>query len=266
MAAAHGLGKPTVIISHGMNLTQTYHDVLPSTIRFEICELYKKRLEEASDSRVVVTGPLFLDDAPRYVREPPRNKKKRILFATTPFIEDNYMDKETYQSHMEKYLGDLKKLENVSIKIKLHPREKHVDMYESIIKSLGCRNMEIAKVVPDKGFLFELISESDLVISFYSTVILDTIVMDRPLLMIDLVSPRIIENTFNPILNDRSAITVIGPEEDISKPVEEILSDKKLRSKLKENRHRFMETYMHRIDGNAGKRAFKAMKEIIKDT
>jgi hypothetical protein len=130
----------------------------------------------------------------KLVENPPFSKfnidpsKKIILFTTTNMQSKYSFPGYVYDTKVWKYL-----LENFSndndfiIILKPHPHED-VSEFEKILNELKSTNSVILQ-----GNLQELLSISDIVISNYSTVILDALAMKKPI--IELNWPDIDENT-----------------------------------------------------------------------
>ncbi|NND93252.1 MAG: hypothetical protein HKN45_00185 [Flavobacteriales bacterium] len=100
-----------------------------------------------------------------------------VLFATQPQRDENLR-----QRAAEEVFIVAKETDGMKLFLKLHPREKDVDYYHTIARKVGCTNYEILRGNAD---LYSLIHHSDIVITCFSTVGTEAVLMRRPLVVID---------------------------------------------------------------------------------
>ena len=260
IAAADRSGIKSLHIHHGHGIPERIIE-FPKIFHAMPGEKYKERLLRLgiNPKNIFITGPVFMDDILRdRSKEEGPMRTKRILFATQPLIESKLLEKGTYLEHMKKILRDLNKIKDIEVIIKLHPREKHIRSYQSIIDSLGYTNVKIVRG-QKKDTLYGLINKSDLVMGFGSTVALEAMVIDKPVINIDLVD----WGSANPIMNEMENVVHLKPEDDLSTKIYPILYDEKIREKILRNQQKFVKDYIYMIDGNAGKRVLKIIKKLV---
>ncbi|NNK81107.1 MAG: hypothetical protein HKO93_06390 [Flavobacteriales bacterium] len=100
-----------------------------------------------------------------------------VLFATQP-----QRDEDLRRRAAEEVFTMARNVQGVRLFLKLHPRETDVDYYHNIAKEAGCSNYRILSGNTD---LYSLIYHSDVVITCFSTVGTEAILMERPLIVID---------------------------------------------------------------------------------
>lgn len=266
MAAAHKSGIKSLHIRHGAGAPFRRSDEIASTYHAVKGPKYKERYVSVgiNPENIFVTGSVFMDEIVPYIKEGPENHEtKKILLATTPWLEDNRGDMETYVRYISKFLREINRLDNLEIILKLHPREKTAELYRSIIDAGGYENVKIVSGQGKdqlKSRLYTLITESDVVMCFGSTVGVEAMVIGRPSLVIDLIP----NCYYGPILGNRKKVLHLNPAEDISKIVSKILKNQKAREEIINNQQEIIREYLYKVDGKAGKRVLKIIKELIK--
>ena len=148
------------------------------------------------ESKIITFGHLYynhLEHIDNLLQTPPYSKfnldssKKIILFTTTEMQSKYEFPGYIYDTKLWKYLLEtFSNLDDFIVILKPHPHEI-LDEYEQILKSFKPNNFFIIQ-----GNLHELLSVSNLVVSNYSTVILDALTMKKP--VIELSWPEIDEN------------------------------------------------------------------------
>jgi len=258
IAAAHKLGIKSLYISHGLGMPIFNPDQPPSLYHAVIGARYKEEFVSlgVNPKNIFVTGPVFMDYIIPYIKKKKiKSGKKNITLVTQALVEDNFIEKKVYFNYIKKFLSELKKIPNVDIKIKLHPRERYLGEYGRIIKSLNSGNIEIVKS-QKKEQLYNLIKESDLVIGFASTVLVEAMIINTPILIIDL-----IENT-DPILRNRNKIIHLKPKESIYTTCKKILYNKNFKENIIKNEKKLIKKYLYKVDGKTGERITKIIKKL----
>ena len=138
------------------------------------------------ESDIVVFGHTYyyyLNHINQLLENPPFSKfdidssKKIILFTTTEMQSKYLWPGYVYDTVVLKYLLEhFSDNDNFTIILKPHPHED-VSEYEKILKNSKSTNFFIIQ-----GNLQELLSISDVVVSNYSTVILDALAMKKPVI------------------------------------------------------------------------------------
>ncbi|GAH91176.1 unnamed protein product, partial [marine sediment metagenome] len=120
---------------------------------------------------------------------------------------------------------------------------------------------ENIKVTITKDYLWELIASSDLVIISNSTVGLDAMILDKPVVMVNL--GRQVEGIA--YVSSGAALGAYSLE-DIAPAVREALSNEQVRQDLAEARKRFIYEYAYIQDGKAAKRIADLIVQMAAET
>jgi hypothetical protein len=141
------------------------------------------------ESSIIIFGHTYyydLNKINQLLESPPFSKfnidpsKKIILFTTTEFQSMYSYSGYAYDSDVWKYLlKNFSSEDNFIIILKPHPHE-NISEYQQILKESHSKN---AFIIQDN--LHELLSISDVVVSNYSTVILDALSMKKPTLQLE---------------------------------------------------------------------------------
>lgn len=182
----------------------------------------------------------------------PENKKI-ILLATTHFPID-VRDGMAYTS--------FKAMKNMPseyyLVIKVHPEESP-DFYNALSDEFKVKTT----VVEDLSLLHPLITNSELIIISDSTVGLETILLNRPLIDVNLSQA--------PFWNDyveSGAALGVRSEEEILTAMSSILGDKTSNILLRKNRKKYVHSHLYRQDSKAAERVAKLAEKlagIVKD-
>jgi len=249
-----------LVMQHGMGLGILNKEKLKRVKYVVFGEAFKKQLTKIGmDPRnVIITGPITFDESFKYINcKRRKNKKKKILFITANLVEWGLVEKNEYFHYIEKCLQELKKLKDIQIIIKLHPAERHIKEYKRIVDKLNLRNVTITQQ-KGESFLYKLIFNCDVLLNIGSTVGVEGIILNRPVIKLaDLGKYRedsILE--YGKVLKARI-------DEDISTLVKKALYDKEVRGKLKEVRGELIKDYLYKIDGKAHERVVNLMYEIV---
>ncbi len=176
--------------------------------------------------------------------------KKIILLATTHFPLDirDGMAHATFKA--------MSKLPSrYHLVIKLHPEEGK-EFYNACSEEFKIQ----ATIVNELSLLHPLIISSELVIISDSTVGIETILLDRPVIDINL-SPA-------PFWNDyveNGAALGVRREEELLPVMQSVLSNKKVRRRLEKNRKKYIYNHAYKQDGKAAERVAKMIRNIIKE-
>ena len=160
----------------------------------------------------------------------PQNKKI-ILFATgksqryyTTLGGTLDYDEQVLNTLLENFSNN----ENYFVIIKPHPGE-YLSFYKQLIKNYNGKNFKIID-----GDLFELLSVSDANISIFSTVLMDSVALEKMTIRIKFPGSTV------PIPYDQYGVLVSCTLEELSDTIEDILNGKLSTDKLSENRQQFL--------------------------
>jgi len=138
--------------------------------------------------------------------------------------------------------------------IKLHPEEKP-DFYKELINQYELN----ATIVEDLSLLHPLIKISKLVIISNSTVGLETLILNKPLIDINL--------TNKPYYQDyvKEGVALgIRKEEDLLPAIKSILENETIRKKLEKKRKRYVYEHAYKMDGKAAERVADLITRMIR--
>ena len=153
-------------------------------------------------------------------------------------------------------LRALKNFPESQIVIKLHPSLQK--KYRKIVSAIA--EEENIKITITGAYLWELLAISDLVIVSESTVGIDAMALDKPVVVVNLSR-----------LPDQMAYVSAGAargaysSEDIAHVVREVLNNEQVRQGLAEARKRFVYEYAYIQDGKACKRVADLIINMIQD-
>ncbi len=245
IAAANKTNIPVICVHHGN----------PGTVPIEkidkIClkgRIFKKNLEKSNfKGEMIITGSADYDIVKKYKKEN-KNSIKKIVISTSPLVEDNFLKKETYFKRINRIIKEINKEKNLEIIINLHPREKQKETYENIAKKY--KNVKVIKKI-GINFLFKLLNDTDILISFGSFVATDAMTLDKPCIYFDLFGES---NPYIKFYNNTEAVIKINKEGEIPNKIKKILTDKKLQKTMKNAREEFIRDYCYKIDGKSKQR------------
>lgn len=213
----------------------------------------------AKKENIVITGPPFLDNIVDYKRERAPKAKKTVGLLTTILIESKLMKKDEYFKLIRETLAQIKNVKEIGkIIIKLHPREKHRQEYESIAKSLDMKNVEIVQA-PGKASLYSTISDSDLLMGFGSTALLEGLMLDKDAIYLEMFAT-------GPIIREfKKATFCVKKTDEVAKVTEKVLTDNRVRKKLKRQREKYLRQAFYAIDGKAHERVADLITSLIEE-
>lgn len=217
-------------------------------------ELVKKGIAE---DHAIVTGPQIFEELVPYIgKEKEKNKQKNILFLTSPLIEDKLLQKDKYFQVVREIVRNISSFPNITLIIKLHPREKNINEYKRILQELSVAGDVYEETTREKHC--QLLWESDLVLNFGSTVALEAMIIGRPTVTIN---PFDGENRINPFIWGSRATTVVRYNENIAETMTSVLrSPDHLKKEIKE----FIKDHCYKVDGKVTERVIQVMKEKMK--
>jgi len=141
--------------------------------------------------------------------------------------------------------------------IKLHPDEK-IEEYQNILariengnKTVLCQNID----------LYGLLRECDLLMAVYSTVALEAMILDKPVIIINLTGkPDIM-----PYAQSGAALGV-HQQEDLAPAIRKALYDPEVRRELEQKRKSFVAEHAYKVDGQSSRRVAELIVRLIKES
>lgn len=162
---------------------------------------------------------------------------------------------EEIEIFFSKTLEAMKKFPEKQVVIKLHP-SYHAE-YEELARAIA-NELQIANVFITHRFLWELLSICDLLITDFSTVGLEGMLFDIPVITFD--PTKTLE--LNRYAGSGAALEVYQ-EENLVPAIKGALYDKEIREKLAEARKKFVYECAYLKDGKASQRVAKLIEQII---
>ena len=175
-------------------------------------------------------------------------KKKIIVLTTQPM----QLEEET-KAMAHAVCNAVKKLENACLIIKAHPRELSISPYKEII-----RKTKIKDAICIQDFdLYKILSICDVMITGYSTTILEASILNKTSIIIDTY-----KKGYASIFNNHGSILVSNNDAELEQNIKKALYNKKIKNKLKRLRQEFVYKHCYKIDGMSNKRIAKFIEEI----
>ena len=174
-------------------------------------------------------------------------EKSKIVVATSPFIEDRFLDQETYFARLLQVLQELKKVSS-NILLKLHPRERHVKTYQKMMQQLELQEGLCTETDREKHF--SLLAESDIIVTFGSTVALEAMILGKPTLTVDFFDEN---NPTNKLVIQSGATPVVRYDQQFSEMVKKAI----VKNRYHQEAQRFVKHLCFRVDGKAAERCVR---------
>ena len=246
IAACHKKNIPVFIVQHGIALgCAPTLDPLPN-VYFEVFgKKYQKDLIAygVPKTQIDITGPVIFDGIEKFTGLSKKGNT-RIMLATSPLIEDHFMDKETYFQRIKMILIEIQKM-NFPLVIKTHPREKYTSEYLRLAKETDLAATLFS--LQDRKSHYALICESSLIITFGSTVALEAMIIGRPTLSIKMFDEF---NPANQIIINSNAAPVVSYKDTFAPVMLSLLQQKKKQPKAAA----FVREICSNIDGKSVER------------
>lgn len=179
-----------------------------------------------------------------------------ILFATQQINKfSSFWTDDLFWVMADRLLAAIQQFPDKQLIIKVDPYEDLHPYLDRI--SVSSYNNAIAI----KGIdIYTLIFLSDLVITLDSTVGLEAMIFDKPIITINFTKRQ----DRVPYAEKGAAIGVYK-EEDLIPVLKKTLTDQEIVSRLKINRNKFLEEYAYRIDGKSEERILTLIKQSIRN-
>lgn len=203
------------------------------------------------------TGALIMDDLKVSIYKKKDSEGKSILFLTQAAVEKNIVSKDLYFDSMKKYLKDISRL-NVPIVVKLHPAENHIEEYKKIASSLKIKNILITK----EGKTNEFIRKSDVVVTFRSSVILNSLIYNKPVICMDLLDEIVI--TDYDLTTENNALIIGSKTTDLAKTIGRLFKDREFLKMVMQKQKGYEEYFFYKVDGKAYERIANLIYKLVK--
>ncbi|MFH1282279.1 MAG: CDP-glycerol glycerophosphotransferase family protein [bacterium] len=263
--SARKLGVKTMNIQN--SFISGLKDLEPIYADFVACDGNKSKSilmrHGAGEERIFVTGqPRFdfiqgkdqLYDRSEILNKLSINKNKKVITIATQPVTVYLRQKDINDVCRVAFMA-ARYIPDSQIIIKLHPNDYNESKYLRIAKEAGNADITFVKKIN----IWELLFISDLVITFFSTVGYEAIVMDKDLIQIDLKNAKsdIIDYTEN------GAAIGVYLVEDLKKAINSVLMDAAVRERLKAGRREYLLNNVFGLDGLAASRVVEAIGKIL---
>ena len=181
--------------------------------------------------------------------------KGLVVLATQPLIGSTWK-REDREKFIEAVCSAMRKFSDKQLVIKLHPDE-NIDTYQKILANMGedkaifCRDID----------LYELLHACDLLMTVHSTVALEAMIFDKPVITINLTGKP---DGF-PYAKSGAAIGVYKGE-DLVQAIKDALYNEENCKKLTKERKKFVYEHAYIQDGKASKRVANLIIQLIEES
>ena len=182
------------------------------------------------------------------------NPNHKIILWTTQ-SHSLEISKEENINNLKVVFDTMQNLENTTLIIKQHPgeRETHTKMIEKYLNDYKIN----ALLIPKRSDTYEQIFVSDLMITQYSTTAMEAVVMNKPVIILNMSGKP------DPVEYVKEGVALgVYKEEDLKQAIEKLLKDD---IELAENRKRYIEKYLYKIDGKATERVVNLITMMMEE-
>lgn len=256
---------PSLVLQHGIHGSEAFYGPTDATKLAVYGEYTKRMLTNAGvdPNKIVITGGQQWDVLINMLKTKKFSKKdicnrlglkedkKIILFAGLIDYNPDLGEKE-----IKTVVKAVKKFPQLQLLIRAHPVES-VERYKSICKELGIDDVIIFKKPHD----YDSILVCDIFITQYSTVAIDAIIADKPVITINLsTSPD-----SYPYAQSGAALGVYREEEMVA-AIDKIINEPKLQEEMAVKRKKFISEHVYKTDRKVTDRIIDLIIDMIKDS
>lgn len=158
---------------------------------------------------------------------------------------------------MEAVVNAVSEFPEKQLAIKLHPSEKIAE-YQQMLA--GIENGNKAVLCQDID-LYGLLRECDLLMTVHSTVALEAMILDKPVITINLTGkPDVM-----PYAKSGAALGVYQQAE-LAPAIRKALYDPEVKRELEQKRESFVAEHAYKVDGQSSKRVAELIVRLIKES
>jgi len=243
---------PTIVMLHGLPCISPFNDRdnLQTDYLFVwgIGEYDHYLPKKGKDKLRLVGNPYFDYYKQNRIDTQNQNRRKRVLLLSNPivysFISSSAGDPEEYLMSLIEILSEF----DVEIIIKLHPSES-LNYYKSILQKPG---IKILKDEPIK----ELIAWSDVVICSFTTVLLEALICEKPVVYVNFSKVRC-----SAPFNGKDNFPITTTKEEVRNQIKQVLSGRT--EGLQHLYKKVLEDYAGPLDNRSSERVLKEISQII---
>ncbi len=197
--------------------------------------------------KILVKGQLRTDIIPFLNNEKGSLKEKKrpvLLYASQPLYEGDQMVRKHLATDFIRLAKDFPEVDFI---VKPHPLEKDFTIFHELAKEMGTTNFQILQ-----DDLYKLLSRSDIVLIFNSTVGAEAVYFLKNMVVMDYY-----ENDFSGYITSKVAFKVENYEQ-LKQKIGEILNSSSAIDKGEQDQ--FIQDRVYKIDGNTTGRYIEAIK------
>jgi CDP-glycerol glycerophosphotransferase (TagB/SpsB family) len=271
--ATKNLNKKSLVIQHGA----TTHPVsfLPLKADYicawgKLSKAWLMQQGKINKNRIMATGcsrfdsyfsPCKLTKKEVYKSFNIPEKKKIILYA--PPFHHRYGHFPNFQLNIDEIsevykeiFSNMKNLKDYHLLIKLHPSDKLVKLPKQVAKEI---KFEDYSMIQDFD-IHSLLNAAEMVITSWSTVGYEAMLLNKPVIVLDLTKDRRSEN--GNYVKYNAAIGVYK-KSILYKVINKISQENKFKDNLIKNAKIFLKKSLHKLDGKSSDRIAMSIKDII---
>jgi len=252
---SRSLGVPTLIVQHGIVADHPIYGPICADKYAMFGHAFKDALVKrgVNPDDIVVTGqPRFdvlvntkYDKNWIYEKLGISKEKGLIVFASTDLPDDER------ELTVRELCTAMQQFPDIQLVIKPHPSDDGA-MFVDLVRKFNSD----AIVVHDH--LYELLSACDLLITTWSTVGLEAMILDKPIVVINLMGRPDMTSYV-----EKSAAIAVNMPNTLSGIIGQILYDDDTIQRIKEGRNKYILDYTYRSDGKASERVAKLIQKMI---
>lgn len=140
--------------------------------------------------------------------------------------------------------------------IKLHPSEK-ITEYQGMLERIG----NSKAIICQKINLYGLLKACDLLMTVHSTVALEAMILNKPVITINLTG----KHDVMPYARSGAALGAYK-KEDVASAIRKALYDPEVRRSLERNREKFVAEHAYKVDGQASKRVAELIIRLVEES
>ncbi len=260
-AAAKTLEVPIIAITHGIGKETIYPDNISLMKIAVFSDLYKERLVEKGFLKedIVVVGPVIYDEILPF-RKQKKKRGRNVVIATSPYIETGKVSWKEYFKRISLLLDKINQVEGITITIKLHPRETHYKDYVNLVAEKNLSNVSVHQPNISREEFYSLVYNSDCFIHFGSNAALEAMIIDRPIITLNLIGDMYPISHWLHGIDATYATIGVDLQGDVKEALLNAFQDE---ITLRQNRARIVHWCCGHVDGKSSKRVVDLILNLI---
>lgn len=262
---AEKLNIPTLYVTHGVLTQSDGHDILfcTKTAIWGQADFARYVSLGNSPDKLVITGSPKYDEIYTrsqsiskefiYTKLQLDNKKDFIILATQPIVKFSaYNTDDRNEILLRNVLSAVSGIADIQLVVKLHPFEDYT-MYKRVLKETNSKDVVLVKDID----ILSLINASVCLLTFSSTVALEAMILEKPVIIINLGKKK-----YGRLFAEKGAALEVYQPEDIRPAIDRILEDQELNKLLESGRKKTVSYYIDKLDGNSSQRVVDLVNKM----